>query len=86
MIDPEEFAEMPLEVRRRAAARLVAEAATHAALIMGPGDPDGEEYAAIAALLAPPPPLRGLAPGRPPARARPGQRPLLLLHRTPPPE
>lgn len=81
MLDPEEFAALPLEVRRRAAARLVSEAAAQAALIMGPDDPDGEEYSAIAALLAQRPPLHGLAPGRPPVRGRQGQSPLLLLHR-----
>lgn len=64
-----ELADVPREARLRIACTLVADAARRAALIMGPGDPDGEEFASMAAHLAPSRPLRELAPGTPRAPA-----------------
>lgn len=79
MIDQDVLAELPLDVRRRVACEMVADAALRASMIMGPGDADGREFAAMAALLGPPPMLRGLAPGTPPESGRYHQPPLLRL-------
>jgi hypothetical protein len=78
VIDPDTFAEMPLETRERVAYQLVSDAAARAAEIIGPHHPRYEDLIASAELFDQRPALR---PVEGAALPRPGvlQPPLLRL-------